>query len=110
MQAATLLIPSAVDASLEHLNKRRQERERDLIPLLRVEERRLRHWRNQRRELLQTRMAQLGEQHPRARRYQKDVDEMESYLRDREKNWRDTHFSTAQEPATRLVLVIEGVR
>jgi hypothetical protein len=110
VQTATLLIPSAVDASLEHLNNRRQEREKDLIPLLRVEERRLRHWRNQRRELLQTRMAQLGEHHPRARRYQKDVDEMESYLRDREKNWRDTHFSTAQEPATRLVLVIEGVR
>jgi len=110
VQAATLLIPAAVDASREHLKKRRLAREQDLIPLLRAEERRLRTWRNKRHEVLEARLAQLGAHHPRARRYQKDRDEMDGYLRDREKNWRDTHFSSTQEPATRLVLVIEGVR
>lgn len=109
-QAAQLLIPAAVEASLEHLRQLQLGREKELIPLLRAEERRLRHWRNRRRDILDTRLAQLGDQHPRARRYQRDLEEMDAYVRDRQDNWRDTHFTATQEPSTRLVLVIEGVR
>jgi ERCC4-related helicase len=109
LTAAQALIPAAVNASLEYLRTLRQEREEKLIPLLRQEERRLRHWQTRRRELLESRITQLGEQHPRARRYKKDLEEMEAYLQDRQKNWRDTHFTAATEPSTRLVLVIEGM-
>ena len=41
---------------------------------------------------------------------QNDLEEMESWLKDREENWRDTHFTAASDPSTQLVLVIEGVR
>lgn len=108
METAQLLLPAAVEASLEHLRKLRIEHEKALIPLLRAEERRLRQWRNRRRELLEQRVAQLGDHHPRARRYTRDLEEMEAYVQDRQKNWRDTHFTAAQEPSTQLVLVIEG--
>jgi hypothetical protein len=57
---------------------------------------------------LEQRIARLGEHHPRARRYHRDLEEMEAYVQDRQKNWRDTHFTAAQEPSTQLVLVIEG--
>jgi ERCC4-related helicase len=108
MAAAQLLLPAAVEASLEHLRKLRGAHENALIPLLRAEERRLRQWRNRRRELLEQRIMQLGDHHPRARRYRRDLEEMDAYLQDRQQNWRDTHFTAAQEPSTQLVLVIEG--
>ena len=54
------------------------QHEKVLIPLLRAEERRLRQWRNRRRDLLEQRIAQLGEHHPRARRYHRDLEEMEA--------------------------------
>jgi hypothetical protein len=108
IEAARLLIPAAVDASLAHLTQLRMALERQLIPLLRAEERRLRQWRNRRHELLETRIAHLGASHPRARRYRKDLEEVDAYVRDRQGNWRDTHFTASQEPSTRVVLVIEG--
>ena len=65
VKAAQSLIPSAVEASLEHMKVLGQNRYEELIPLLRVEERRLRNWRERRRELLETRIEQLGREHPR---------------------------------------------
>jgi hypothetical protein len=35
---------------------------------------------------------------------------MDAYVRDRQDNWRDAHFTAASEPSTQLLLVIEGVR
>lgn len=109
LAAAQALIPAAVEASLDSMRTLREQREKELIPLLRREERRLLRWHTRRRELLEARIAQLGEHHPRARRYKKDMEDMEAYLRDRQKNWRDTHFTAVTEPTTQLVLVIEGV-
>jgi len=106
--AAQGLVPAAVEASLLHLKKLETAREKELIPLLRKEERRLRHWRRKREALLKARIAELGEGHPRARRAKRELEEMEDYLRDRQKNWRDTHLTAAPEPFTQLVLVIEG--
>ena len=37
-------------------------------------------------------------------------EEMEKYLKDREQNWRNAHFLAVDEPSTRLVLVVEGVK
>lgn len=108
VEAARLLVPAAVEASLKHMKGLRGNREVELIPLLRSEERRLRHWQNKRLEILESKIEQLGDSHPRARRFKKDIEEMEAYLRDRQENWRDTHFTAVAEPSTQLVLVIEG--
>jgi hypothetical protein len=59
-----------------------------LIPLLRAEERRLRQWRSRRRDLLEGRIAELGASHPRTRRYQKELDELEAYVTGLGKLWR----------------------
>lgn len=108
LQAAQLLLHAAVDASLAHLRRLMQQRVEDIRPLLESEERRLRQWRNRRRTLLERRIAELGAAHPQARRHGRQLDEMERYLDDRQRHWRDVHLVAAAEPATRLVLVIAG--
>jgi ERCC4-related helicase len=107
-EAARLLLSAAVEESLKHLRSLRDKRIDEMLPLLRAEERRLRRWSNKRKDLLDARIEELGEHHPSARRYRKDLEEIEAYLRDRAKNWRDTYFETDAEPTTQLVLVIEG--
>ena len=103
------MIPAAVEASLTHMKDLSQRREKELIPLLRAEERRLYKWKNKRRDLLESRIEQRGEKHPRARRHKKDLEELDDYLQDRKDNWQDSHFTAAREPSTQLILVIEGV-
>jgi ERCC4-related helicase len=108
LQAAQVLIPAAVEASLHYMRQLRVEREHELRPLLQQEEERLQEWGKRRRELLEGRIATLGHDHPQSRRFRRDLDEMEDYLRDRQQHWRDTHFLAAAEPSTRLILVIGG--
>ncbi len=108
LQAAQLLIQSAVEESLKHLRALRDRRIDEQLPFLRVEERRLRAWRTRRAALLESRIEQLGAQHVHARKYGKLLEEMAAYLKDREKNWRDAYFEVDAEPTTQLVLVIEG--
>jgi hypothetical protein len=109
VKAAQSLIASAVETSLAQMKVLGQQRYDELIPFLRAEERRLKNWRERRRDLLEPRIEQLGREHPRARKYRKDLEEIDAYRTDREENWRETHFMQASEPSTRLVLVIEGV-
>ena len=106
--AAQMLIPAAIEESLKYLRALRDNRVDEMAPLLRKEERRLRNWKNKRRELLESQIEQLGDNHPRARRYKKKLEDMEAYLQDRQKNWFDTYFTPSTEPSTQLVLVIEG--
>ncbi|MBM4088245.1 MAG: DEAD/DEAH box helicase [Planctomycetes bacterium] len=109
-EAAQALIPAAVEASLEHLRSLKQKHERDVLPTLRKEERRLRAWSERRRELLETRIEELGETHPMARHHRRELEQMDGYIKDRRENWWEMHVKTAPEPSTRLVLVIEGVK
>lgn len=108
LAAAQGLIPSAVDFSRDHMKTLRHDRDATLLPFLRKEERRLRHWRDKRRELLETRIEELGGNHPKARQYRKQIEEMDEYVEDRQKNWQETHMQAANEPSTQLILVIEG--
>jgi hypothetical protein len=108
LQAAQVLIPAAVEASLLYMRQLRTEREHQLRPLLQLEEERLQEWGKRRRELLESRIATLGNDHPQSRRFRRELDEMEDYLKDRQQHWRDTHFLAAAEPSTRLILVIGG--
>lgn len=107
--AAQALLAAAVDASRDHLRQLKEQREKQLTLLIRKEERRLSQWSSRRRELLEDRIAQLGPNHPRAKRYRTELSEMDSFLKDRHENWLAPYFSGAAEPATQLVLVIEGV-
>jgi hypothetical protein len=61
-----------------------------------------------RRELLEERIADLGSDHPQARRYQRLLEEMEEYVKDRQQRWRDTHFLPVPEPSNLLILVLGG--
>ena len=108
LQAAQLLIHSAVDQSLYHMKQLLEKREKELNPLLVEEERRLRAWRKKRQELLESQIKELGENSKKAKRYRLMLEEMKDYLKDREQNWRDTHFTAAREPSTQLLLVIGG--
>lgn len=108
LEMAQKLIPDVVERSLGHMRQLSNNRIDKMLPLLREEERRLRRWKNKRRELLEGYIRQLGDNHPRAIRYRKDLEEMEAYLKDREKNWKNTYFDTSAEPSTQLILVIEG--
>ena len=38
----------------------------------------------------------------------KQIEEMDDYVQDRQKNWQETHMQAANEPSTQLILVIEG--
>ena len=108
IDTAQTFVEGAVGESLKFMRTLQEQREKERIPLLRAEERRLRRWHTKRTELLQSRIEQLPDNHTKARRYKKDLEEMEAYLRDRQENWRDTHFTAATEPSTQLVLAIEG--
>ncbi len=51
----------------------------------------------------------MGENHPRAHRWRRQLNEMEAYIKDREENWRDTYCHAAEHPTTQVVMVVEGV-
>ena len=108
LQAAQVLIHSAVEQSLYHMKLLLLNREKELNPLLVEEERRLRAWRKRRQELLESQIRGIGENSKKAKRYRRMLEEMQDYLKDREQNWRDTHFTAAREPSTQLLLVIGG--
>ena len=103
--AATPLIPAAVDASLEHMQAVKRNRDAKMAPLLRKETRRLRNWRKRRVELLQ-RLIAAGDS--KSKRWKREIEEINAYLKDREQNWQQTYFDATAQPSTRLVLVIEG--
>lgn len=108
LQAAELLIHSAVTESIGRMKVLLTKREKELQPLLIKEERRLRTWSKKRRELLEKQIASVGEKSKRGSRYRHMLEEMEEYLKDRQQNWRDTHFTAAREPSTQLLLAIGG--
>jgi ERCC4-related helicase len=103
------LVEAAVEASLEHMRELGRKHVDNLLPFLRRENRRLRNWKLRREELLTSRIEKLPPNHPKAKMYRKDLEEMDAYLKDREENWQDTYFTASTEPSTQLVLVIEGV-
>ena len=102
-------MPSAVETSLQHMKDLGRERIKALSTPLKRESRRLYRWTNKRRDLLETRMQELGPKHPQTARIKRELEEMEAYATDRKENWEQANFTAAKDPSTRLVLVIEGV-
>ncbi|MDB2686880.1 DEAD/DEAH box helicase [Mariniblastus sp.] len=108
--SAEVLIPSAVEASLKHMRELGVTAQDSLLGPLRVEERRLKKWSTNRRDLLEGRIEQHGDKHPKTRTYRNQLDDMERYIKDRKENWLNTYFNDRTEPSTQLVLVIEGAK
>ena len=106
--AAQPLLHAAVNESLKYMHTLRVQREKQLLPLLRKEERRLKKWKDRREDILHKRIALYGENSEKSKRLKKLIEEMQDYVRDRQKNWRDTHFQAATQPSTRLIIVIQG--
>lgn len=106
---ALSMIPGAVDASLERMLRLKTEREESLKEILLLEERRLSKWKMKRKDFFYQQIEKFGEKHPKAHEANKRIVEMEKYLEDRANNWRDTHFTAAKDPTTKLILVCEGV-
>ena len=93
------LIEAAVEGSLNHMRELGRKHVDNLLPFLRRENRRLRNWKIRREELLASRIEKLPPNHPKAKMYRKDLEEMDAYLRDREENWQDTYFTASPERA-----------
>lgn len=108
--AAELLIPAAVEASLEHLRSLEKQRQEKVKPLLQQEEQRLQQWSQKRREIIDQHLAEIDPNSAFAKRLQRERDEMDKYLKDRQQHWRDMHLLPGESTITRLVLVIEGVK
>jgi hypothetical protein len=106
--AAQLLLRPAVKESIDYMHSLKLQRDRQLIPLLRKEERRLKKWKDRREDILRKRIIEYGENSIKSGTLKKLIAEMQDYTDDRQKNWRDTHFQAATQPSTRLILVIEG--
>jgi ERCC4-related helicase len=103
-------VASAVDQSLAQLCRLREQRIAELRPRIAEEERRLRHWFERWATRIDEQMSGLPPTGNRATRLRQQRDEMERYLRDREEHWKNAYLRAADEPSTRLVLVIEGIR
>lgn len=108
IKAAQPLIHSAVNISLGHMHKLKVKREKQMLPLLRKEERRLKKWKDRREDILLQQIGKHGEHSKKGKNLRKQIEEIKDYVQDRQKNWRDTHFQAASQPSTRLILVVEG--
>ncbi|BBO85599.1 ATP-dependent helicase [Desulfosarcina ovata subsp. sediminis] len=106
--AAQPLLHSAVNESIKHMHFLKNRREKQLVPLLRKEERRLKKWKDRREDILLNRLKDCTQGSDKAKQLQQNIEEMNDYVRDRQKNWRDSHFQAASHPSTRLIIAIQG--
>ena len=102
-------VSAAVEQSLHHLRTLKDQRLAEIRPRLDEEERRLRNWFQRWGTRIEEQLQGLPPEGKRATQLRHKLEEMESYLRDREDNWKDTYLRATDEPITRLVLAIEGV-
>jgi ERCC4-related helicase len=103
-------VTSAVEQSIQHLKSLKDQRRALILPRLEKEEQRLKGWFQRWGTKIEEQLRELPPEGKRATRLRQQRDEMEKYLHDREENWRNAHFLAVDEPTTRLVLVVEGVR
>lgn len=103
-------VESAVTQSLHHLRQLKDQRRAIIQPRLAEEEKRLAQWFHRWGARIDEQIKDLPAEGKRATRLRAQREEMEKYLRDREENWKNTHLRATDEPTTRLVLAIEGVK
>lgn len=103
-------LSSAVDQSIHHLKKLKDQRRAQIRPRLNEENTRLKHWFERWAERIDSQLANLPPEGRRATQLRQKREEMEKYLEDRRENWEETHYRATDEATTRLVLVVEGVK
>jgi hypothetical protein len=108
--AMRALVIAAVEHSLKHLRQLSEQRRQRIRPLLDREERRLKAWYEKRKALQLDFGKDFAADTKRSRKLADDIAEMDRYVEDRNRHWRDAHDLAAPEPTTRLVLVIESSR
>jgi len=101
---------SAVDQSINHLKKLKDQRRAQIRPRLDEETARLKHWFERWAERIDSQLTNLPPEGRRATQLRQKREEMEKYLEDRRENWEETHYRATDEATTRLVLVVEGVK
>lgn len=102
-------LSSAVDQSISHLKKLKDQRRSHIRPRLDEENARLNHWFQRWAERIDAQRANLPPEGRRATQLRQKREEMEKYLEDRRENWEMTHYRATDEATTRVVLVVEGV-
>ncbi len=103
-------VAAAVKQSREYLQERRRQRQGEVKPHLDKEDGRLNRWLTQRRIRIDDALAELGPNTATAIKLRQDLEESEKYVKDRSRNWKQSHFEATDQPTTRLILAIEGVR
>ncbi len=103
-------VSSAVEQSLDHMKKLKDQRRKLILPRLKKEEQRLKDWFQRWGTRIEEQLFGLPPEGKRATKLRQQRGEMEKYLKDREENWRNAHFLAVDQPNTRLVLVVEGVK
>jgi ERCC4-related helicase len=103
-------VESAVNQSLRHLKMLKVRRRAFIKPRLQEEERRLKFWFESCSQKIDRQLQDLAPAGKRATKLRTQRIEMEKYLHDREEHWKNTYFRATEEPTTRLVLMVEGVK
>ena len=107
-EAMKALIKAAVESSLIHLNKLREQRRAEVLPRLQEEERRLNAWYGKRKALQQDLFQGFSSGTAQEQKLKREIQEMDAYIKDRNTHWRDAHYTASSTPVTRLILVIES--
>lgn len=101
---------SAVDQSLHHLKQLKDRRRAEIWPRVEEETKRLDDWFSRWAARIDAQLDGLPPEGKRATQLRNKREEMEKYLEDRKEHWMWAHYRATDEPTTRLVLVVEGVK
>ena len=103
-------VAAAVDQSRLHMKTLRTQRQQQIKPRLDKEQERLKHWFERWATHIEKALTNLPPEGKRATRLRQKREEMEKYWQDRFETWEETYYRASDEPTTRLVLVVEGVK
>lgn len=103
-------VGSAVDQSRQHMGNLKKQRQQLVKPRLDEEEARLKNWFAEWAGHIDRSLSHLPPEGKRATRLRQKREEMEKYMEDRLHTWQQTYYEASDEPLTRLVMVIEGVK
>jgi ERCC4-related helicase len=103
-------VEGAVEQSIFHLKQLKDKRRALILPRLEEEKKRLQGWFQEWGGHIQQALMKLPQEGKQATRLRQQLDEMQKYLIDREENWEQAHYRAVDEPITRLVLAVEGIK
>jgi ERCC4-related helicase len=103
-------VASAVMESKSHLIRLKDARRKIILPKLEAEKKRLQDWLEEWGGGIKQELDKTSPESKKAVRLRHQLEEMKKYIEDREYNWEQSHYRAVDEPNTRLVLVVEGVK